>query len=67
MSAELSSTGSHIAIIPANILPGYSASKSALNCFAMCLRDQLHNSDIKVVDISPPAVASKLICVDVLG
>lgn len=41
-------------------MPGYSASKSALNVFAMCLRDQLRDTQIKVTEIAAPAVKTEL-------
>ncbi|KAL9034163.1 MAG: hypothetical protein Q9180_005559 [Flavoplaca navasiana] len=51
-------TGSNLAIVPASSLPAYSASKAALNCFTLCLRDQLANagSKVKILVISPPPV-----------
>lgn len=39
-------------------MPAYSASKAALNVFTLCLRDQLQNSNVAVIEISPPAVQS---------
>ncbi|KAL8705091.1 MAG: hypothetical protein Q9201_001774 [Fulgogasparrea decipioides] len=56
-SAE-NSQGSHIAIIPAESLPAYSASNAALNSFVLSLRLQLQDSSVKVVEISPPVVKS---------
>ncbi|GIK02005.1 hypothetical protein Aspvir_006048 [Aspergillus viridinutans] len=53
-------TGSNVAIIPAAPLPAYSASKAALNVFTLCLRDQLQNSNVAVIEISPPAVQTEL-------
>lgn len=43
-------------------MPAYSASKAALNCFILCLREQLANagSDIKVLELSPPIVQTEL-------
>jgi len=43
-------------------MPAYSASKAALNCFTLCLRDQLANagSNVKVLEISPPPVQTEL-------
>ena len=51
-------TGSNLAIVPASGLAGYSASKAALNSFVLCLRDQLRNTSVKVIEISPPPVQS---------
>ncbi|KIW85859.1 hypothetical protein Z517_01252 [Fonsecaea pedrosoi CBS 271.37] len=53
-------TGSNLAIIPASIMPAYSASKAALAAFVLCLRDQLRNSTVKVIEISPPPVQTEL-------
>ncbi|KAL8798811.1 MAG: hypothetical protein Q9182_006355 [Xanthomendoza sp. 2 TL-2023] len=55
-------TGSNLAIIPAWNMPAYSASKAALNCFTLCLRDQLTSagSNVKVLEISPPPVQTEL-------
>ncbi|KIX04647.1 uncharacterized protein Z518_05517 [Rhinocladiella mackenziei CBS 650.93] len=53
-------TGSNLAIVPATGLPAYSASKAALNAFVLCLRDQLRNSRVKVIELSPPPVQTEL-------
>jgi short-subunit dehydrogenase involved in D-alanine esterification of teichoic acids len=42
-------------------MPAYGASKAALNAFTLCLRDQLRNTNIKVVELSPPVVQSKIL------
>ena len=43
-------------------MPAYSASKAALNCFTLCLREQLSNagSNVKVLEVSPPPVQTEL-------
>ncbi|GAQ11655.1 uncharacterized oxidoreductase DltE [Aspergillus lentulus] len=53
-------TGSNVAIVPAAAMPAYSASKAALNVFTLCLRDQLQNSNVAVIEISPPAVQTEI-------
>lgn len=53
-------TGSNLAIVPGATLPAYSASKAALNAFVLCLRDQLRNSSVRVIEISPPPVQTEL-------
>jgi len=53
-------TGSNLAIVPASGLAGYSASKAALNSFVLCLRDQLRNTSVKVIEVSPPPVQTEL-------
>ncbi len=58
---EQYSTGTHISIIPAVTLAGYSASKAALNVFTLCLREQLKaaESTVRVIEIYPPVVQSQ--------
>ena len=58
------STTSNLAIVPAFALPAYSASKAALNAFILCLRDQLRNSSVKIIEVSPPPVQSESTCVE---
>lgn len=53
-------TGSNVAIVPAASLPAYSASKAALNVFTLSLRDQLRNSNVAVIEISPPPVQTEI-------
>ncbi|EXJ59037.1 hypothetical protein A1O7_06468 [Cladophialophora yegresii CBS 114405] len=53
-------TGSNLAIVPAAMLPAYSASKAALNVFVLCLREQLKSSLVKVIELSPPPVQTEL-------
>ncbi|EED22572.1 oxidoreductase, short-chain dehydrogenase/reductase family [Talaromyces stipitatus ATCC 10500] len=53
-------TGSNFAFIPAAPLPAYSCSKAALNAFVLSLREQLQDSTVKVVEVSPPAVQTEL-------
>lgn len=58
-SSNIVSTGSNLAIVPSASLPAYSASKAALNAFILCLREQLRDSSVKVIELSPPPVQSK--------
>ncbi|KAL9621041.1 MAG: hypothetical protein Q9160_004426 [Pyrenula sp. 1 TL-2023] len=53
-------TGSNLAIVPAVAMPGYSASKAALNAFTLCLRDQLRNTNVRILELSPPPVQTEL-------
>ncbi|OJZ90888.1 hypothetical protein ASPFODRAFT_125731 [Aspergillus luchuensis CBS 106.47] len=53
-------TTSNIAIVPATWMPAYSSSKAALGAFILCLQDQLRKTDVKVIEVSPPAVQSEL-------
>jgi len=59
-AASIIFTGSNLAIVPASVLPGYSASKAALNVFTLCLREQLKSSNINVIEVSPPPVQTEL-------
>lgn len=52
-------TGSHFAMVPAVILPAYSASKAALTAFVDCLREQNRHKSTKIIEIYPPAVQCK--------
>ncbi|KAF7161693.1 hypothetical protein CNMCM5623_007180 [Aspergillus felis] len=56
------STVSNLAVVPAFSMPGYCASKAALNTFAMCLRAQLREakSNVNVIEVFPPAVQTEL-------
>ncbi|GIK03794.1 hypothetical protein Aspvir_007868 [Aspergillus viridinutans] len=55
-------TVSNLAVVPAVSMPGYCASKAALNTFAMCLRVQLREakSNVNVIELFPPAVQTEL-------
>jgi short-subunit dehydrogenase involved in D-alanine esterification of teichoic acids len=51
---------SNLALIPMVRCPNYCATKAALHHFTMVLRQQLKGSNVKVVEVLPPAVQSKL-------
>ncbi|KAE8361609.1 hypothetical protein BDV27DRAFT_147680 [Aspergillus caelatus] len=53
-------TGTNLAIVPACPMPAYSAAKAALNAFILCFREQLKSTNVKVIELSPPAVQSEL-------
>ncbi|KAL6864055.1 hypothetical protein J3F83DRAFT_744436 [Trichoderma novae-zelandiae] len=54
-------TGSTLAVIPAFVMPSYSASKAALKAFIESLRRQHRGvSQIKFIEILPPAVQTDL-------
>ncbi|PLB54530.1 oxidoreductase [Aspergillus steynii IBT 23096] len=53
-------TGTNLAIVPAAPMPAYSAAKAALNAFVLCLRHQLQKTNVKVIEVSPPAVQTEL-------
>lgn len=53
-------TGSILGLIPAFVMPAYSASKAALRSFFDCLRRQNQGfSKVKFIELLPPAVQSK--------
>ncbi|KAJ9604917.1 hypothetical protein H2200_010306 [Cladophialophora chaetospira] len=51
---------SGLALVPITRCSNYCASKAALHQFILCLREQLKNSNIKVVELYPPAVQTEL-------
>ncbi|KAF2465940.1 NAD(P)-binding protein [Lindgomyces ingoldianus] len=53
-------TGTPISLVPAFILPAYSASKAALDAFIMCLREQLRDTNVRVMHISPGPIQTEL-------
>ncbi|MCJ1445068.1 MAG: hypothetical protein MMC23_005573 [Stictis urceolatum] len=53
-------TSSALAVIPLVRCAGYSATKAALHAFILCLRQQLKSSNVKVVELLPPAVQTEL-------
>jgi short-subunit dehydrogenase len=57
---DLIFTGSPISLVPAFSMPGYSASKAALDAFIMCLREQLRETNVQVQHISPGPVRTEL-------
>lgn len=53
-------TGTHLSIVPSVAMPAYSCSKAALHAFMDCLRRQNQGRSCKFIEISAPAVQSKL-------
>jgi uncharacterized oxidoreductase len=51
---------SGLAFVPAAFAPIYSATKAAIHSFTLSLRHQLSETNIKVIDIVPPAVNTNL-------
>lgn len=51
---------SGLALVPITRCANYCASKAALHQFILCLRAQLRDSKIKVIEIYPPAVQTEL-------
>ncbi|KAL1981159.1 hypothetical protein VTN96DRAFT_3006 [Rasamsonia emersonii] len=53
-------TTSGLALVPILRCSNYCASKAALHHWILCLREQLKGSNIKVIEILPPAVQTEL-------
>lgn len=51
---------SGLAFIPFPLSPIYSAAKAGVHAFTRCLRVQLRGSNVKVVELAPPGVETKL-------
>ena len=51
---------SGIAFVPFSIAPVYSAAKAGLRAYTRCLRTQLANSGVSVVDLAPPGTETPL-------
>lgn len=58
-AASLMYTTSSLALVPITRCPNYCASKAALHHFILCVREQLRETGVKVVEILPPAVQSE--------
>jgi uncharacterized oxidoreductase len=59
-AARLVQVGSALAFVPLVAAPLYSASKSAVHAFTIALREQLRGTQVKVVELMPPAVETEL-------
>ncbi|MCJ1240432.1 hypothetical protein MMC14_008435 [Varicellaria rhodocarpa] len=53
-------TTSGLALIPLIRCANYCASKAALHHWILCLREQLNESNVKIIEIFPPAVQTEL-------
>lgn len=56
---QVASTSSGLAMVPITRCPNYCASKAALHHWLLVLREQLKETNVKVIEIFPPAVQSK--------
>ncbi|KAF1845688.1 oxidoreductase [Cucurbitaria berberidis CBS 394.84] len=58
--ASLVFTGTQVTLIPAFVMPAYCSSKAALESFILCLREQMRDTNVKVMHISPGPVRTEL-------
>ncbi len=59
-SATLVNVSSGLAFVPLALFPVYCATKAAVHSFSLSLRHQLRDSNVKVIEIIPPYVATEL-------
>lgn len=59
-SALIVNVSSGLAYVPFPLSPVYSAAKAGLHAFTRCLRVQLKNTKVSVVELAPPGVETKL-------
>jgi uncharacterized oxidoreductase len=59
-SATVMTVSSGLAFVPLAATPTYSATKAAIHSYSQSLRHQLRDTNIDVIEISPPAVATDL-------
>jgi uncharacterized oxidoreductase len=58
--AAILNVSSALAMVPGAMMPAYCASKAALHSYTQCLRYQLRNSSVQVIEIVPPRVETEL-------
>jgi uncharacterized oxidoreductase len=59
-NATLLNVSSGLAFVPIAIFPVYCATKAAVHSFSLSLRQQLKDSNVKVIELIPPYVATEL-------
>ncbi len=59
-NALIVNVSSGLAFIPFPLSPVYSAAKAGMHAYSRCLRVQLKNSNVAVVELAPPGVETKL-------
>jgi uncharacterized oxidoreductase len=59
-NATLLNVSSGLAFVPLAVFPVYCATKAAVHSFSMSLRQQLKDSNVKVIELIPPYVATEL-------
>jgi uncharacterized oxidoreductase len=60
-SATIMTVSSGLAFVPLPATPTYSATKAAIHSFSQSLRVQLADTNIQVLELAPPAVATTLL------
>jgi len=58
--ATLLNVSSRLAFVPLAVFPVYCATKAAVHSFSLSLRHQLKDSNVKVIELIPPYVATEL-------
>lgn len=58
--ATVATVSSGLAFVPLAATPTYSATKAAIHSFTQSLRHQLRDTNVDVIEIAPPAVATDL-------
>jgi uncharacterized oxidoreductase len=58
--ATLLNVSSGLAFVPIAVFPVYCATKAAVHSFSLSLRRQLRDSNVKVIELIPPYVATEL-------
>jgi uncharacterized oxidoreductase len=59
-NATLLNVSSGLAFVPLSVFPVYCATKAAVHSFSLSLRQQLRGSNVKVIELIPPYVATEL-------
>jgi uncharacterized oxidoreductase len=59
-NATLLNVSSGLAFVPLAVFPVYCATKAAVHSFSLSLRHQLRDSNVKVIELIPPYVATEL-------
>ena len=58
--ATVMTVSSGLAFVPMVVTPTYSATKAAIHCWSMALRQQLAGTSTEVIELAPPYVQTEL-------